>query len=207
MESPPSPPVSHIAAALAKSKGKAVTPPPETTVAPSTPGLGVSTPPIVTAESAPPVQPRKRSSALVVTLATAAVLLGTGAWWFFGRTSVEPRTVIAAPAPKPAPEITAQVAANKNTQAALVRTLSNPAPVAEAPRPAPPAEVGAAEYFEIVRKFAVSAVLVGPNGRAMIDGKTRQVGAEVAPGLTLAEIAPGRLLFRDSAGNEYPRRF
>ncbi|MBI5425930.1 MAG: hypothetical protein HZA32_17775 [Opitutae bacterium] len=199
--------MSHIAAALAKSKGKAVTPPPETTVDATGPGLGVSTPPIVTAESAPPIVPPKRSPALIAGLAALAILCGGAAWWLVRRAPAEAPIVAPAPAPKASPEITAQIAAKNNTQAALVRTLSNPTPVAEPPPPAATPAASSVEYFEIVRKLAVSAVMVGSNGRAVINGKTRQVGAEVAPGLTLVEIAPGRLLFRDQAGNDYPRRF
>lgn len=198
--------MSHIAAALAKSKGKTVTPPPESSVAPSTPGLGVSTPPIDVPAAAPATA--KSSRALVLAVGLLLVCGGGGAWWYFSQ--AHDATIPAPPAKAvaaPKPELSANVAANQRTEQAVMKAL-NSQPSAPAPAPAAPvAAEPTGDFFELVRKMSVSAVVEGPRGRAMIDGKMTQIGQEVAPGLTLQEIRGGRLIFRDAAGNDYPRRF
>lgn len=200
--------VSHIAAALAKSKGKAVTPPPEPAVVPSTPGLGVSTPPVLI-DAAPAKKSRRR---LIVALAVVTVTAVAGiAWWVLRPNPPSPaatRPPAVAAAPAPSPDRTATVAANKQDQAAIAQNLSASTP-APAPAPTPPAtpEATASDFFETVKKFSLAAVKEGPHGRALIDGKTHPIGAEVVPGLWLREIDGGRLIFRDAQGNEFVRRF
>lgn len=204
--------VSHIAAALAKSKGKAVTPPPESAVVPSTPGLGVSTPPVLI-EAAPAKKSRLRVIVALAAIAVAAVI--AIAWWTLRPTppsdaAAPPTTrpVAAAVVPAPGPDRTAAVAANKQDQAAIAQALSTPKPApAPAPTPSATPELTASDFFETVKKFSIAAVKEGPHGRAMIDGKTHAIGAEIVPGLWLREIGGGRLIFRDAQGNEFVRRF
>lgn len=206
--------MSHIAAALAKSKGKAVTPPPDTAVVPSTPGLGVSTPPVF-GETAPA---KKSRTPLVVGLALGAIAAAAVAWWALrpspAAATAKPPAVPRQPAgsvpPAPTAHLTAAVAANKQDQAAIAQDLAAKNPVAaSAPVAAAtaPADQSASDFFELVRKFSVAAVKEGPEGRAMINGKTHAIGAEVVPGLWLREISGGRLSFRDAQNNEFVRRF
>jgi len=64
-----------------------------------------------------------------------------------------------------------------------------------------------AELLTKVRALAIAAVIPGPRGRAMIDGRMRDIGDEVLPGLVLSEVNDGQLVFTDEAGALYPRRF
>lgn len=200
--------VSHIAAALAKSKGKTVTPPPETSVVPSTPGLGVSTPPLAAVTA-----PRPKSRLLwLAGLGLSATAVAAIAWWMLRPAPpiVAARSEPPHPTVAPAPNVNRidAVAANKQDQSAIAQNLASQKPV-EKPLPTPAAEPApsASEFFEVVRKFSIAAVKEGPQGRAMIDGKTHAIGAEVAPGLWLREIDGGRLIFRDAQNNEFVRRF
>lgn len=200
--------VSHIAAALAKSKGKTVTPPPETAITPSTPGLGVSIPPMPVGDGAPA---KKSRTPLIVGLVVALLALAGGAYWL-----LKPAAPVAAAKPAPAPakaapapgKVSETVAANKKDQAALTSELAGQKAAAPAPvAPAAEAAVPSGDFHELVRKFAVAAVMEGSNGRAVIDGKKVTIGTEVVPGLWLREIKNGRLIFRDAQQNEYLRRF
>ncbi|MBI2513435.1 MAG: hypothetical protein HYV96_15790 [Opitutae bacterium] len=204
--------MSHIAAALAKSKGKSVTPPPETAVVPSTPGLGVSTPPVF----GEPVLAKRNRTPLFVALVLGGAVVAAVAWWALrpspsavSAKSPAPRqTAAASIPPAPSANLTAAVAANKQDQAAIAQDLAaKKLAAAPALPPAAQPDQSASDFFEIVRKFSVAAVKEGPEGRAMINGKTHAIGAEVVPGLWLREITGGRLIFRDAQNNEFVRRF
>lgn len=195
--------MSHIAAALAKSKGKAVNAPKDTELVPAAPAPISYVPPPATG----PIDPPRRSRGLIAGTALAVMLMATTAYLFW-------------PAAKPVESLpAAPAAASSSTAAAEVGPAEAPRPeisqVAGAPTPdeagsrALPAapEVDMTVVFETVRAFSISAVMEGPDGRAMIDGKLRHVGDEVAPGIWLHGIGEGRVLFRDEAGQTYPRRF
>ena len=83
------------------------------------------------------------------------------------------------------------------------------ASAATAPPDEPPAETSAPseEVFAEVRKLSISAATTGANAKAIIGRRVYYPGDEVAPGITLAEIKEGQLVFRDQAGHTYPRRF
>lgn len=201
------PRVSHIAAALAKSKGKAVTPPPETAITPSTPGLGVSAPPMPDASSA---RTEKSRTPLIVGAVAALIVLGGAGYWLLKPSepsaAAKPQAAAPAKVAPPAGKVSEAVAANKKDQAALTSELAGQKTAAK-PVEAPPAEVPTGDFHDLVRKLNVAAVMEGANGRAVIDGKKVSVGAEVLPGLWLREIKNGRLVFRDAQANEYVRRF
>jgi len=192
--------VSHIAAALAKSKGKAVNAPKDTELVPAAPAPIDYVPPPATG----PIEPPRRSRGLIAGAALAVMLLGAAAYLFWPTGKpVEPQP--AAPAPRVA---TAEAVPVEAPRPEISQVAGAPAP-AEATSPTRPAtpEVDMTVVFETVRAFSISAVKEGTDGRAMIDGKLRHVGDEVAPGIWLHGIDEGRVLFRDEAGQTYPRRF
>ncbi len=201
--------MSHIAAALAKSKGKAVQPGDQADVTAQI-ASGVSRPPMRITGA--PVAPARPKALLFAGGGLAVAILGGAIWFLFLRAAPSPAappTLAAAPAPTPAP---AAAVVKPKTEAAALKASSAgaqskpptaPAVVAAAPEPAGPSD----EIFTSVRKFALSAVKAGADGRAMINGKTYHAGDEVAPGVVLREIKEGLLIFTDEAGNTYPRRF
>ncbi len=80
-----------------------------------------------------------------------------------------------------------------------------PAPVPVAAPAALPPPSG--ELIRLVQSLAISAVNRGAQPRVSIAGKVYYPGDAVATGLFLHEINDDQLLFRDEAGNIYPRRF
>ncbi|MBI3886014.1 MAG: hypothetical protein HY302_09840 [Opitutae bacterium] len=204
--------MSHIAAALAKSKGKAVQPVTED-VPKDRPAAGVSRPPMSMPANAAPGAGEARKKKILLLAAAALVILGAGAWFLLSQKDPQP-----APAAVRSRAPAAPAAAQPAKQVDFARNPS-PAPAPGAPptlaagAPAGSAAALAAEpvpsdeIFATVRKFTVSAVKAGPDGRAVINGKAYHVGDEVAPGITLSEIRDGQLLFADETGSVYPRRF
>lgn len=186
--------MSHIAAALAKSKGKHVTPPP-TDSEPSTRPLDVTAPPLpATGRPTAPTSERPRGLLYASIAALVLIAAVTGFWLMRGKAPEPPAAAkpaaTVATAPRPSAGAPAAVPAGQTAnQAATV--------------PAGPSE----HFFATVRQFTLSAVMAGANPRAQIDGRLYQVGDKVAPGLVLSEVRDGQLIFRDDAGNEYPRRF
>lgn len=195
--------MSHIAAALAKSKGKTVQPATEDVPTTSFRG-GVSRPPISMPSMADSSSGGAAKRKLIGGAVLAALLLGGGTWFLFLRTT---------PEAAPATSVTTKPVVAKPAQPANVVDFGK-GPVTTAH--APTANVAAAEantpipseeMFSIVRNFSVSAVVTGANARALIGGKTYRVGDQVSPGITLHEIKESLLIFVDDAGSVYPRRF
>lgn len=199
--------MSHIAAALAKSKGKTVQPGDQADVTAQIPS-GVSRPPMRITGA--PVAPARPKALLFAGGGLAVAILGVAIWFFFLRAAPSPAappTLAAAPAQPPAPTAVKPKTSAAATKAAATAAQSKPpaAPIvaAAASEPAGLSD----EIFTSVRKFVVSAVMAGVDGRAMINGKTYHAGDEVTPGVVLREIKEGLLIFTDEAGNTYPRRF
>jgi hypothetical protein len=208
--------MSHIAAALAKSKGRTVGPAPETDAPLSTPPLGVSATPLPEETAA-----RKKLPLPLVAGGVLALVgvVGGGLWFMFGRD----RTPTAPPLHSPAKAAPAQPAP------APVKSPPAPPPSAKAPIASPPSASAAPaavpaqatpdsglsaeaalpsdEIFLAVRKLPVTAATTGPNAKAIIGKKVYYPGDEVMPGVTLFEIKDGLLIFRDQTGHSYPRRF
>lgn len=202
--------MSHIAAALAKSKGKAVQPVPDE-VPKDRLSAGVSRPPMSMPAMKGQTGGDSAKRKLIGGVALAVVLVSGGVWFLFGRETPKP-------APTPA-KVTATPTA-KSGQPAKVVDFAKPdakSAAASTAKTAPisaPAATAAAEpaatsdeIFTTVKNFSVSAVKTGENARALINGKTYHTGDTVAPGITLHEIKDGLLIFTDDAGTAYPRRF
>lgn len=195
--------MSHIAAALAKSKGKAVNAPPDTELVPEAPAPIAYVPPSATGT----MEPSRQSRGLIAWASLAVVLLAAAVYLLWP--SAKPVAAIpAAPAAAANNEAAAEIPPAVAPQPEISQVAGAPGPnEATSPtRPATP-EVDMTVVFETVRAFSISAVMEGADGRAVIDGKLRHVGDEVAPGIWLHGIGEGRVLFRDEAGQTYPRRF
>jgi hypothetical protein len=191
--------VSHIAAALAKSKGKNVTPPKPEGLH-DVPTLKVGPPPnpffqkpaaaavkpaaaqtaaaLAPAASAPP--PRKRVGlfpgvAVLLVVAVAGV-------WFLTQTAT------------PAPSIPAPTAPATQTPA------TPPAPAA--PERAGPSDV----LTEKMRRLPITAAAGGGSQRLSVAGKVFEPGDAVIEGLILQSIENAEIVFRDADGNLYTRR-
>jgi hypothetical protein len=198
--------MSFIAAALAKSKGKDVQPPPQEGLLPP-PGLEMPSPPHP--QDFPSENPfqKRRSGKLRLLVVLAGVLLAVGILLFVKfRSHPAPPPVQAKPVPakeaaKPAPPAAKPAAEPAKT--AVTPPVAKPAEVAPAPVAPKPAE----ELLAIVHKFNVSAVMSGPNGRARIDGKTYYIGDPVIADLVLVDIRDGQLFFKDTVGAIYAKRF
>jgi hypothetical protein len=196
---PLNPRVSHIAAALAKSKGKNVTPPKPEGLH-DVPTLKVGPPPhpvlqkpaaaavkpaaaqtaaaLAPAASAPP--PRKRVGlfpgvAVLLVVAVAGV-------WFLTQTAT------------PAPSIPAPTAPATQTPA------TPPAPAA--PERAGPSDV----LTEKMRRLPITAAAGGGSQRLSVAGKVFEPGDAVIEGLILQSIENAEIVFRDADGNLYTRR-
>lgn len=205
--------MSFIAAALAKSKGKEVHPPPQEGLLPP-PGTEMPLPP--TPQEFPTEHPfakKKSGPNLKVVLGLVGVLLLVGIV-----VAVKLMSRPAPPPPKPAvpvqvqktpaPEAPKPAATNAKPANEPAKAATTPAP--EPPKPAvaaPAAPRPSEELLALVHKFNVSAVMSGANGRARIDGKTYQVGDAVNADLTLIDIRDGQLYFKDTVGAVYTKRF
>ncbi|MEI6861572.1 MAG: hypothetical protein WCL04_04905 [Verrucomicrobiota bacterium] len=195
--------MSHIAAALAKSKGKKVeAPPPGTPVAPALPPpvlpMALRAPASATAAAAP----KKFSLPLVLGGGLALVAVAAAGWFL-----LKPA---AGPAEKPA-----VIAAKPVIPASVVKPPVSP-PVATAPVTAPPARPAAvtpapvagspdAALQEQVAKFSVTLRKGGSDQRAVINGKTYVPGDRVADVLTLQQVLGDRIILRDDSGNLYSK--
>ena len=196
--------MSHIAAALAKSKGKAVQPVSEE-VPKDRLSAGVSRPPMSMPAMKGQAGGDSSKRKLIGGVALAALVLSGGVWFLFGRET---------PKPAPAPAKVTAIPTTKSGQPAKVVEFakSDAKPTAAstgktAPTSAPETTATSDEIFNTVKNFSVSAVKTGENARALINGKTYHAGDTVAPGITLHEIKDGLLIFTDDAGTAYPRRF
>jgi hypothetical protein len=216
-------PVSHIAAALAKSKGKQVaTPPSGTPTAPA-----VVAPPAATARpalqaavvaaaaaAAPPVvataPPKKKLPAWTRNgiFVGALVIAGLGRWWFYRAVeSPPPAPVASQPAPPPNP-----TTAPKTGGAAPVPVASGVGPVSTSPiAPTevanPPSEPQSGDFTDAVAKLPITASRQGARPAVMIGGKLYRPGEAVTDDLTVQSVEPDRVLFHDAVGRIYERRF
>ena len=198
--------MSHIAAALAKSKGKAVQPVSEE-VPKDRLSAGVSRPPMSMPAMKGQAGGDSSKRKLIGGVALAVVLVSGGVWFLFGRET---------PKPAPTPAKVTATPTTKSGQSAKVVEFAKPdaksaaastAKTAPAATAAPETAAPSDEIFITVKNFSVAAVKTGENARALINGKTYHAGDTVAPGITLHEIKDGLLIFTDDAGSAYPRRF
>ena len=202
--------MSHIAAALAKSKGKNVAPPPPDGVTavptmrvgppanpflkkpgatpgtpaavPSTVGASPgSTPATATAVPARPTAPKR--TLLVAAAVVAVVVVILGGWLLWSASRPDDRPVEAKLPP----------AAAETTKAAPV----DPAPVRAGPSGA---------LIEKMRRLVITAAAGGGSQRLSVGGKIFEPGDTVVEGLVLQSIENEEIVFRDAEGNLYTRR-
>jgi hypothetical protein len=189
--------VSHIAAALAKSKGKKVPlPPPESlndlpalrlTPPPNPflpkPGTADATPtPAQAAATVVPAQQpaRKRTRLIVAALVTTAALGLTA--WFLLKSDLPPP-----PAPTKA---TPAAPLAKSLSVKGEATVNSHSPV----------------LSDRVRTMPITAAAGGGSQRLSVAGKIYEPGETVAEGLVLQSIENDQIVFRDAEGNLYTRR-
>lgn len=179
--------MSRIATALAVSRGAD----PEQSVSELTPA-------VAPAEATPPAAPRfsRRLLLIAVSGGLAAFLLAGLLLWLLLR------------AEEPAGEDWVRRTTRRIAPKAVAPApASQPEPAAPAAAELPAEPVPSEEIARVVQELSITAVASGSAPRAYIAGKVYYVGDEIAPGLRLAEIADGVLVFRDAAGAAYPRRF
>jgi hypothetical protein len=194
--------VSHIATALAKSKGKDVRPAAGSVT--SVPTLRVEpvgdSPILNTAGTAPaPARrsatvapgatpapavgpPKKRKKLIVVAGLVIVVVGGLAAWLLLGGENPLANSV----PPPPPPSV----------------SRTKVAPVAINPERKGPSDALAAK----VRLLAITAAAGGSSQRLSIGGKVYEPGETVTEGLILQSIENDEIVFRDADGNLYTRR-
>lgn len=193
--------MSYIAAALAKSKGRNVTPPPAEGIPDALDHVILPNPllqPLQAETHAPDRTPNLKLYALIGAVVVAGALLVFFKWHSADKASATPAaqaTAIPSPTSKSPPPLTPQSAPTTATGGSIPT------------EPASTIQTSAEETLTIVHQFSVTAVISGPNGVARIDGKTYHVGDTVRPGLDLIEIRDGQLFFRDSSGTVFLHRF
>jgi len=192
--------VSHIAAALAKSKGKKVeAPPPGAALAPALAPPVLPMPVRSPASAAAPAPAAGKKISLTFGLGGGAALVVLAAGWFLLKPAPEPPLRPAAPAPAPVvakPVAPAPVPAAVAPPAPAKPSVIAPALAAAAPDPA---------LQDQVAKFSVTLRKPGTDQRAVINGKTYAPGDHVTDALTLYEVLADRVILRDDAGNLYLR--
>ena len=227
--------MSHIAAALAKSKGKPAppSPPGESPLAPSlipTPKRPALALPPAAAKLAAAARP---SLAVIGSIAGAIVLIVGAAWFFLGRRPVAPPAplpvvaITVTPAVKP-PAVSVPTAAPAAAQPpqpdssqpapTLAAQPQTPPPLAAAPTtaatvtdapatPEAPRAEPTPELQNVVMRLAMTAAMSGDNQRIVVAKHVYLLGDTVAEGLVLHEVQRGVVVFRDEAGAFYRRRF
>ena len=200
--------MSYIAAALARSKGKDLSPPkpvglhdlPAVTIGPApTPCLQqpaaarlplAARPPAATlrppgppeqADAADPTHPARNRVLRWAGVAGLLALAAAAAWYF-------PSTGHPAPSPLPPPVATAQ-------------PLQPPPPALAPARTGP-----SAMLKETMRQLPITAAAGGGSQRLSVSGKIYKSGDTVVDGLVLHAIENEAIIFRDAAGNLYTRR-
>lgn len=198
--------MSHIAAALAKSKGKNV-PPPSPEGLKDLPALRIGPPasPIIRApgQTLPPFQPKPapvvaappppaaavagpaspKRGVLIAVVSVVLLVAGASAWLLFKPASAS--ALFASP-PAPVPAAT---------------------PVKVAPAAIAPVRKGpSAELTEKIRVLPITAAAGGGSQRLSVSGKVYEPGDTVVEGLVLQSIETEEIVFRDTEGNLYTRR-
>lgn len=202
--------MSHIAAALAKSKGKKVEAPPGTLVPPALPApvlpMPVRAP--APAAAAAAAAPKKFPLPLVLGGGLTVLVLAAAAW-FFLKPAAGPAETPAVVAAKPAvPASVAKPPALPPPAAAPVVTAPVPATPARPAVVTPPPVTGSPDIAllqEQVAKFSVTVRKGGTDQRAVINGKTYVPGDRVADALTLQEVLGDRIILRDDSGHLYTK--
>ncbi len=195
--------MSHIAAALAKSKGRKVeAPPPGTPVAPELTRPVLPMPARASSPAAQPTVKKKFPLALVLGGGGTVIILGT-VGWFLLKPAAAPSAKPAATAPQPAAPAPKPTASPPTTTPAPVAAVLGPTPTPTQTLLPPTPEIAALQ--EQVAKFSVSARMSGANQRAMINGKVYVVGDHVTDSLTLQEVLSDRVVLRDDNGNLYSK--
>lgn len=203
--------MSHIAAALAKSKGKNVTPPkPEglhdvpmlkvgpppnpflkktgsVPVKPAAPKTATAvsptgvTGPAGATVAAASAPPARKRALLFTGMAVLLVVVGAGAWFF-----LQPET--------PAPS-------------APVPPTSTARPTVAPPPAVAPERNGPSDALtEKMRRLPITAAAGGGSQRLSVAGKVYEPGDTVIEGLVLQSIENEEIVFRDAEGNLYTRR-
>lgn len=222
--------MSHIAAALAKSKGKDVAPPAS---APASPAEGVkAVPSLRIGPSSTPVlskaAPKIAPLPIVKPIAPVASLPPTAT-----------APVAPAPAPTTAPKSSIIIAVvsvivvlagvlawmllkKDNTFSAPAAATAGAPPAATAPgagakpgsaqpvaipaAPAEPLSPASLALAEKVRLLPITGAAGGGSQRLSVSGKVYEPGDTVVEGLILQSIEAEEIVFRDTAGNLYTRR-
>jgi hypothetical protein len=190
--------MSHIATALAKSKGRSVTPEKG-----STP-LGPTVSPLPVAEAPKPPAARKFPLPIVAGAVAALGVLAVGGWLFLRTPSESPQLPAAvkpaAPAPKPAPAATAPPPPAPSTTVKPTATATLPAPAT--PASTPSVATPAPDLQVQVRQLVVTGRMANPQ-RASINGKVYVPGDRVTDTLTLKTVERDRIVLSDGNGQLY----
>jgi hypothetical protein len=202
--------VSHIAAALAKSKGKKVEAPP-----PGSPDVPVMPLPVL------PMSTRVRTPAVAVAGTTPKKLplpyiLGGGlvvlalaafGWFWLKPVAALPPQPVAA-VPKPATAAPALSPVVPPPAIAAISVAPPVGPVLAKPvvvTPSPVAESTVTALQDQIMRFSVTLRKTGADQRAVINGKTYTPGDHVTDALTLQEVLNDRIVLRDDGGNFYTK--
>lgn len=190
--------MSHIAAALAKSKGRDVKAPPASGVndVPLA-RIGPVTNPFLAPVAAPQVapvvyqteKPKRHFPVRAIALTVVAIfvaVLGFYLWTLLRKDNLFSDLL---PQPKPTPAV------------APAKIAPLP-PAVSQPIPPTPSDL----MHETVRKLPISSVAGGAIQRLTVGGKVYQPGETVANGLILQAIETDEIVFRDTAGRIYTRR-
>lgn len=203
--------MSHIAAALAKSKGKQVSPPsaegvkdvPSIRIGPATvpvlPTVGAKPSPSSPVPAAPRPVPEPAGAAtstakpklglLAVIVGGILIVAGASAWLLLKRDTTF------APASTPA-GVATPAAASPATKAKAPEVAS-----AESAKKGP-----SDELKEKVRLLPITGAAGGGSQRLSMAGKVYEPGDTVIDGLILQSIETEEIVFRDTEGNLYTRR-
>ncbi len=190
--------MSHIAAALAKSKGKKVdSPPPGTPPAPLVMPAPKLPMPVRPAAGETPAQTEKKTPLMPV-LGGAAILVLAATVWYVLKPAEVPLP------PTPAPPVARPVAPPKPPVVSMVAPETAGLPPAP-PGPPPVVEQPSVVLLEQVAKFTVRGRISGQTQRVMIDGKVYVPGDHVTDNLVLQEVLSDHVVFRDDHGQLYTK--
>ena len=197
--------MSKIAEALAKAKERT-----GTTTAPfltgaHPPGGGV---PLDPAKADKLSRARMRQRFWIILLSIATVLTALLIWKQLKEVRAEPDSSVAPPPPANPPSTGGDAPSRPTPPLPDPATPAPPLPPAEPAAPAVnPAAAPRAELHTLVNNLAITAVLPGEKPRLMYKGRIVNVGETVENDLVFAGIREGRLVFIDSRGAPYSRRY
>ncbi len=172
--------MSQIAQALAKAK--------ERTTAPfAVPGAhGQAAKPA----AAPKVKNTQRTWVILLSI---VIVFGGLSMWYSGRYKLEPEAVDAGTNPG-----AATASSQTGAGAGAGATASNPANLEPVVRP---------EVQDAINALVISAVMPGQQPRIMLQGRVVAVGQPIDENVVFSGIKADRLLFTDTEGAVYTRRY